>query len=200
MKTCGRMVMLLVVLGLCRLSQGEILVYKFTQTMSWFEQEGGEWDVRQVTLHGYDVLEINYNDYTLTQANSTLYWTDAQGKWFQQELIPLTLTRVTHGNKTQWLVTHKNDALALLVGLARPRSIGTGQNREVAATLSGYAVTIEGEAGDQYLDMSKIKLTLHSSWTSWANGAREGQGYQNFDATVQMIKNYLVAKGYAEES
>jgi hypothetical protein len=86
-------------------------------------------------------------------------------------------------------------------GKARNRNIGVGGNREVASVVKGYVLEdVATDGGGRYISMSNLTLTLYPSWTYWANGDAEDEGNQDFDATTEMIKNYLIGKGYAEEA
>jgi hypothetical protein len=212
MKTMAKMTVLLIVLGLCLPSYGEILVYKITSKGNEFKQREAGWDARNQPETSYIVLNVNYDDYTITQAEVMNYWKDRDGKWFDRGSVELELVRVTYGNKVQWVIMAKETDLneaqelvgagfVMLVGAARNRNIGTENAREVASSLSGYSLwdRIE-EDGWRRIEMPKDSVTLHASWTSWANADDENKGHQDFTATTGMIANYLIAKGYTEKN
>jgi hypothetical protein len=212
MKMAGKIAVLLAVLGLCLPSYGEILVYKYTNKGNEFKQKEGGWEARNQPETSYIVLNVNYDDYTITQAEVINYWRDRSGKWFDRGSVELELVRITYGNKVHWVIMVKqadfNEAqelvgggFVMLAGAARNRNIGTGNAREVASSLSGYSLwdRIE-EDGWRRIEMPKDSMTLHASWTSWANADDENKGHQDFAATTGMIANYLIAKGYTEET
>jgi hypothetical protein len=209
MKALAKSVMVLIALGFCLPSYGEILVYKCTQTATWCEQQLGQWAVEKETWRGYVVIDVNYDDNTITQAELIWYGKDEDGKWFEQQSSDLELVRVNYDSKVQWVVMEKEVQLdgeelvggkfAMVAGSARSRNIGTGENREVATTLSGYVLTDQTEDGGRYIEMSKMTVTLYPSWTYWANGDDMDEGKQNFGLTTAMIKAYLIKKGYIQE-
>jgi hypothetical protein len=205
MKTMATMAILLVVLGFCLPVHGEILVYKLTQNGTSWEPADETRASGAGTWKGYAVIDVDYADNTITQAVSIDYERDENGKWFAVDPLQLELVRVEDGRRTQWIMLLKNLAVAgeevtgsfmMAAGTARNRNVGTGENREVANTASGY-VLWDTREGDRELGMSKISLTFYPAWTYWAN--REDEGNQDFDATVQMIKDYLTGKGYTEK-
>jgi hypothetical protein len=211
MKMLAKLTMVLVVLGFCLPSFGEILVYKFTETDTYFQQEGEQWEVRKETNKGYIIVEVNYDDYTITQAEGIGYWKDDEGKWFKQNPVDLELVRVTYDSKVQWVIMEKEVELdgeelvgvnfVMLAGKAGNKNIGVEEAKEVASSLSGYILEDTTQDAGRSIQMSsKITLTLYPSWTYWANGDEEDEGNKNFEATKQMIKAYLTKKGYTKES
>ena len=214
MKTLAKLVIVLAVLGFCLPSYGEILVYKLTDKATCFEQEDGLWDVWKETNRGYLVLDVNYNDYTITQAEAICYWKDKGGKKFDQTAIDLELVRVEYDTKVEWVIMEKdievegetiNGNFLMVAGQARDKNIGLEGNREVATKLSGYNLEDETEDAGRYTEMSKISFTLYSSWTKYANTeddieTEKVEGLDgDCDAAVEFIKEYLEGKGYEEE-
>jgi len=209
MKALVKLVTVLVVLGFCLPSYGEILVYKFVDKSTCYEQDAvGNWDVWNETNKGYIVIEVNYDDYTITQAEGITYWNDKGDKKFDQNPIDLELVRVENKGKVEWVIMAKDLDLVgeqisgeftLLTGKAISKKIGIADKREVANKLSGSGLedTIDGD--ERYIDVSKISVTLFPAWTCWANGDGVDEGNQDFEATKQMIKDYLTGKGYTEE-
>jgi hypothetical protein len=211
MKMLAKLTMVLVVLGFCLPSFGEILVYKFTETDTYFQQEGEQWEVRKETNKGYIIVEVNYDDYTITQAEGIGYWKDDEGKWFKQNPVDLELVRVTYDSKVQWVIMEKEVELdgeelvgvnfVMLAGKAGNKNIGVEEAKEVASSLSGYILEDTTQDAGRSIQMSsKITLTLYPSWTYWANGDEVDEGNQDFEGTKEMIKAYLTKKGYTEES
>jgi hypothetical protein len=210
MKASGKIAALLAVLGLYLPSYGEILIYKFSETDTYFQQNGGEWQVRKEANRGYVFFEVDYADNTITQGEAIGYGKGAAGKWFQSTPADLELVRVDSGGQVQWVLMEKQiesaaeDAVrgqfVMAAGRARNRNIGVGENREVAGTLAGYILEDADRDAGRSIQMSKLTLTLYPSWTSWANGDGPDEGHQDFDATRQRIKEYLIDKGYTEET
>jgi hypothetical protein len=209
MKALARLVLVLVVLGFCLPSYGEILVYKCTGTGTEFDKGEDGWELNKKTYKGYVVIDVDYTTNTIRQAELISYRKHGEGKWFEQNPLDLELVRVIYDTKIQWVVMQKGVLLegeeivaggfAMLAGQARNRNIGIEETKEVPSSLSGYDLWDEtDEGGGRYLSMSKITLTLYPSWTYWANGDDEDEGNQDFELTKQMIKDYLIGKGYTE--
>jgi hypothetical protein len=206
MRTLGKMAALLVVLGFCLPAHGEILVYKLTQSGTFWWPEGEGWASDKGTWKGYVVVDIDYTDNTITQAMGIGYERDADGKWFEEDPLQLELVRVETGTKVQWVIVDKeaefdgetvvSGFFLMLAGPARDRNVGTGEKQEVANTLKGYVLEGENQEGNQDLGMSSLSVTLYPAWTYWANGDGDDEGNQDFDATTQMIEDYLSGKGY----
>ena len=203
MKTLAKMAMLLVVLGLCLPSYGDILVYKFSFSGAYYKLQDGEWQVANRARKGYMVLDFDYSTHSIEQAEVITYWKDQDGKWFRSSPLNLELVRVEYGTKIQWVIMQKDidvvggdvvgGQFLMLTGSVRERNIGVGVNRKVAATLSGY--NLEGAAG-QDIVMLKVALTFYPAWTYWANG---DEGNMEFQTVVEMIEDNLTAKGYTQE-
>jgi hypothetical protein len=210
MKRLGRLAGLLVVLGLCLPSYGEILVYKYTITSTNFEQTAGEWQAETTTHNGYIVIQIDYDDYSVTGGFGIRYRTDDGEKLYAQYSQSIELVRVPYSGKVQWLIMGKRAEVdgeeitginfTMLAGGARNRNIGVPDKREVASTLSGYSLRDELGAtdADREIEMiSKLKFSLHPAWTFWANG---DEGGQNLEAIEQKIVDYLEARGYTGQA
>jgi hypothetical protein len=209
MKTLGRLAGFLVVLGFCLPSYGEILVYKYVQNGTfYFEQDNGEWELETGAWRGYLVIDIDYAAGTIMQAEIIGYGTNADAKWFGQDSEHLELVRIENGTKVQWVVMERRvesdgqtttvGGFYMLIGSTRNRSIGTEENQEVANRLTGYSLEDSSDEGGHYIEKSTLSATLYPTWTYWANGDGEDEGGQNLDAAVQMIRDYLIAKGYEE--
>jgi hypothetical protein len=203
MKTLVTMTALWVVLGLCLPSSGEILVYKSVNNGTWFENPTGEWEPHKYTNDtGYVVVDLDYDNYTIGQVKTLEYYRDEDGKWFDEGSAALELVRVPYGTKVQWIVMFKQVTVEggettgvdfeMWAGHARNRSIGAQENREVANKLTGYGLLDVTDGEGREIDMWTTSFTLHPSWTRWANA----QGNPSVDATLQMIKDYLIGKGY----
>jgi hypothetical protein len=205
MKMMTKMVMLLVLLGLCVPSYGDILVYKLSAKCTFFVFEDGEWQVTSPTLKGYHVIDLNYDTHTIDQSHEFIYWKDAEGKKFTSNILNLRLIPVEYGTKTQWAIMETDrdvvgeevigGHILVLTGSVRERNIGTGVNRKVAATVSGYDV---GGTQGEDIEKGAVSLTFYPAWTYWANGDDDDEGNQDFDATVQMITDYFIDRGYEE--
>jgi hypothetical protein len=198
----AKMRVLLIVLGLCLPSYGEILVYKYTGTGTGIEQRNGDWRVQKETPKGYIVVQVNYADHTITRAERIEYGTEAGGKVYYGGPMDLDLVRMEEGSRVRWVILMKGLEVAgqevtgnffITAGTARNRNIGAGENREAANTVSGYVLSDTTDDGDREFGMFKLSLTLYPAWTYWANG---NQGHMDVDATVQMIDDNLTAKGY----
>jgi hypothetical protein len=44
-----------------------------------------------------------------------------------------------------------------------------------------------------------VSLTLYPAWTYWANVDDAGEGRQDFNATLQTIRNVLIERDYTED-
>jgi hypothetical protein len=211
MKTSTRVVMLLVVLGLSLPGYGEILVYKATQSGTFYRLKGGEWRIQKESGKGYVVIEMNYGDTSITQAVAISYWKTADGKFFRQSLLSpdMSLARVAYDNKVEWGMvrgvverdgeTITGGSLAILTGEAYTRGIGVYEKREVANKLTGYGLEdFTRDGGDRDIADITVSLTWYPAWTSWANDMNRGN--QVFTAATGMITQYLIRKGYTEET
>ena len=206
MKTLARMTVLLVVLGLCLPSYGEILVYKATQTMtSYTEVAEGEWDVMKETSKSYLVIDVNYTTNTFTQSASINYGRDPNGKFFEENALSLELVRVTSDDRVRWVVLQEeiepnemapSGSIYALAGLASDRNIGTGTKSEAAAKLKGSGFEDRTNEGLRELGLASVSATLYSAWTVRANGTGTGQLNQSFSDTLAFIEVYLTSKGY----
>jgi hypothetical protein len=206
MKTLGKVAALLTVLGFCLPSYGEILVYKYRATGTTIFQQDGEWHVKKQTVTGYFVVQVNYDDYTVSQAVQIDYRKDEMGKRFWQHPVNPELVRVEDGSHMRWVLLNEMDvvgeeatgAFLITMGGARSRNIGIAEKREVATAMSGSGLFNNPEGEDRAYIMANFSLTFYPSWTYWANGDEDDEGSQDFEATKQMIKDYLEAKGYTE--
>jgi hypothetical protein len=179
---------------------------KVSQNNTYFDQTDGEWEVEKGPWKGYSVIDADYQTNTVTQAEAIGYGTDENGKWIDLTVLDIELVRVQYGTKVQWVIMEKGAELDgeqmisssfwMTAGQARSRNVGAQENREVATKLTGYGLEDQTEGGLRSLQMSTISLTLYPAWTYWANG---DEGNQDFEATVQMITDYLNGKGYTEE-
>ena len=212
MKTVAKAVALLVVLALSVPSYGEILVYKYTITRTNFEQTNGEWAMERRTYKGYKALDINYDDYTVSGGAQIRYWIDNNQKVYERHPFDVELVRVPVGTNVQWVIVAKDAesdgekltrlSLEIMSGQARHRGIGGVAAREVASKLAGHCLRDELGAKDADRDVevaSKLSLTLHSAWTYWANGDGANEGNQDLTQTMQMITDWLEAKGYGPQ-
>jgi hypothetical protein len=210
MKMLAGAVTLLVVLGVCLPSYGEVLVYKFTLSGTYFEQRDGEWGANNRTFKGYLVMDVDYGDSTIVQTQSITYQRDESGKWFEQGPMDLQLVRVELGTKVQWITIGKDFTLegegvvagdfGVTAGAARNRNIGTEVKHEVATAMTGYNLSDGVRENGRDLIMLKLSATFYPAWTYWANGDGDDEGNQDFDATIQMITAYLTGKGYTERN
>ncbi|MBP7051327.1 MAG: hypothetical protein KBE65_09960 [Phycisphaerae bacterium] len=210
MGTPGKVVFLLTVVGLCLPSGAEILVYKMTWTTTEYGYDlyEGDWWADKFTHRAYAVMDVDYDDGSILQARTLEYLVEAGSKWYGESMWDFEVTRIQDGSRTGWVVTEKYDydwddgedtSFLMVTGLARARNIGTGINSEVAATLTGYGLEDWGGGGDwRYLETVKYTLKFYSKWTTWANGDEVGEGNRDFDATMEMIVDYLTRKGYRD--
>jgi hypothetical protein len=206
MKMTRMMATALVVLGLCLPSYGEILVYKFSLSGTYYELDGGEWQVSNRTFKGYLVLDFNYDAHSIDQAEVFTYWRDEDGRQFERSTPDLKVVQVEYGTRTQWVVMETDleevggevvgGSFMMLTGSVRERNIGVGVNHKVAATLSGYH--LEGTQGAAIVKL-KVSATFYPAWTYWANGDDPGEGNQDFEAAKLKVETYLDTKGYVEQ-
>jgi hypothetical protein len=214
MKALAGLVTALFALGFCLPSYGEILVYKYTQKDTRFEQEDGQWEVEKRKCTGYMVIDLDYDDYTITQAELISCWKDPEVPWFEQDSVDLELVRFVYDGKVQWVIMEKETQLdgdditgiifTMLAGRARNKDIGADEAQEAASKLTGYS--LRDEAGQDIEIASKISIKLYSSWTKYANREDdletekiEGLG-QDYDATVEFIRAYLEEQGYQDQT
>jgi hypothetical protein len=201
MKTLATTTLLWVALGLSLPSYGDILVYKLTQNGTDYEFRNFEWQVVKGKFQGYVVLDLNYDEFRITQAGQFTYWSRGGEKLYEEDLTHFSLVRVQEGDKTRWVVMRKerrfegfgmHGEFTMVEGDARARKIDVNK-REVAGTLSGRFLS--GTHGVDLL-IFKTSLTLYSAWTGWANGDKEQGVKRTFDDTMEMIRNSLLARGY----
>jgi hypothetical protein len=141
MKAIAKLVVLLILLGVCLPAYGEIIIYSFTNTNSEYnnDSESGGY-VGSEAEKGYIILEVTYNeDGTITIDNATLisYWKDGSDKWYEQmDLEELGLERIVYGSndsKVRWMVYQEGEgSMLILTGRAYNKNIGAAENREVA--------------------------------------------------------------------
>jgi hypothetical protein len=206
MKTLATMAVLAVVLGLCLPSYGEILVYKLTNNSTYYRQEAGQWQVEKGAYKRYLVLEVDYAQNTVTRAEAIEYetWPD-RTKHINLSEFTAELVRVEAGTTIRWVVMVKQTqgegeqatmaGFHMLTGLARDRNIGTDQKQEAANKLTGYNLDDTAQEDGRSIGIGTLSATLYPAWTYWANGANKGN--QDLDTTVQMIVDYLEARGYS---
>jgi hypothetical protein len=207
MKTLGRITVLLVVLGLCVPSFGEILIYKLTESGTFYEEVGvDDWEVDKDTGKGYMVIDIDYGTGEIVESALAQYGVDAGEKWFEMVPLNLEVVRVDDGTRVTWIVMEKDiddvggepsGSFHLLAGTARDKNVGTGTNEEVASKLSGYGLE-DNLDGDRSIGLSKVSATFYASWTYWANGDEIDEGNQDFGTVMDEIAAYLEDKGYTE--
>ena len=204
MKKLTTITTLFITLASCLTSSAEILVYKHTESGTFWTHEDGEWVLDKGPWKAYLILNLNHDNYTIEDAKFVGYRQNANGKWFRQNSVDLQLVRVPYGAKVQWVVmaTEVNvdqelitgGSFHMLAGPARSRSVGTATKREVPNKLAGYGLQDETEGEVRDIGLSTLSATLYPAWTYWANGA----GNQDFDTTLGMITDYLTSKGYVE--
>jgi len=207
MKRLAKLTMVLVALGFCLPGYGEILVYKITETGTEYHKDGTS-GVVKYTAKGYLVIDVDYDSKSITQAEIIWYGKDEEGPWFEQDVVALELVRIAYDTKVDWVITAKviefdgeevvGCNFVTLAGKARNKNIGAEEAKEVASSLTGYSLWDNTEDVVRYIGMSKIKISLYTSWTRWANGDDDDEGNQDFDATKEMIKAYLIKKDYEE--
>jgi len=207
MKRLANLTIVLVAIGFCLPGYGEILVYKVTETGTEYHKDGTS-GVEKYTAKGYLVIDVDYTSNSITQAEIIWYGKNQEDLWFSQDVVTLELVRVDCDGKINWVITAKDPEFdgeelvgvnfILLAGKAGNKNIGVGESKEVASSLTGYSLWDNTEYIVRYVGMSKVKISLYTSWTRWANGDDDDEGKQNFDATKQMIKDYLTDKGYTE--
>jgi hypothetical protein len=207
MKTLAKLVVLLILLGVCLPAYGEIIIYSFTNTNSHYNNDsesGG--DVGSETEKGYIILEVTYNEdgtiASIDNATRISYWKEGSDKWYEQmDIGELSLERIVYGSndsKVRWMVYQEGDgSMLILTGRAYDKNIGAAENRKVATTLKGYNLWHD-DLGDGSFEfgIEKITLTLKTTWTKHANDD-EGLN-QDFDAAVDYAIAYLDGKGYDE--
>jgi len=199
--------MVLLVLGLCLPSSGEILVYKFTQNGSFYESDGTTWSQDKGPWKGYMVLDVTYTEDSASIANTAVveYGTEGGDKWYEVNLIEgFTLVRVELGSKVLWVVLkafsdETGGNLYMVSGSASARKVGDPGKLEAPNKLSGYGLDAFHDGAGGELGMKTFSGTLYPTWTYWANGAGEGEGNKSFEATTGYISTYLEGKGYVEQ-
>jgi len=202
MRTLGVMTALLVVLGLCLPSYGEILVYKASQAgTSYDEVSAGVWEVTKDRSTTYVVLDVNATTGALTQSELIEYGRDSEGKFVETETPSLELVQATQANnKVTWIIEAtqgepNEGSIVTLIGVARNTRISSTLTAEIPSKLSGVGVEDMTNAGLRSIELSTVSAKLASSWTVKANGAG-----QDFDSTVDFIVTYFTTRGYTNRS
>lgn len=196
MKTLLKLVILLVLLFTCMPAHGDILIYSQNMKM-WNagEYDDDLWDVDNIRLRGYLVLDVNYTDMTVNEAVQFEYWKSGRNKLLIEYDHEFTFKRITDGRVTEWVLVEedKDDYdtdLLMLRGRTKDYDIGGGERNEVPVRLDGYRLGSWDES--ETLQMCEWKLRLQNSWTKITNeiGA-------DIDAAVDEIERILVEeKGY----
>ena len=199
--------MVLLVLGLCLPSSGEVLVYKFTQNGSFYESDGTTWTQDKGPWKGYMVLDVTYAEDSASLANAAVvsYGTDDGDKWYEiNQIEGLTLVRVELGSKVLWFALQAfsdetGGNFYMFSGSASARKVGDPGKLEAPNKLSGYGLEAFHEDVGGSLGMTTLSATLYPTWTYWANGEDDGEGGGSFEATIDHIATYLEGKDYVEE-
>ncbi len=196
MKTWAKLIVLSIILAACLPAHGEVLIY--TKTIKcWNAGEVGDdsWDIDEVTMRGYLVLDVNYPDVTIINSMQFEYWRDGGNKWLIEFEHEFDFNRAIDGRVTEWLFveedkTDSDTDLLILRGKAREYDIGSSENREVPKQLTGYRL-VSLDDGD-IIRVCQWNLRLQGSWTRLTNDFDI-----SFDDAVNELERVLVQqKGY----
>lgn len=173
-----RLLMVLFVLALCIPSYGEVLVYKYSDSINFLnlvdivepadENDPNiyKWDVLiKDRIKGYLVVDVNYNDFLIEDAALITYWSNKgsattgnpKGKYQDTiDLDTLELVRITKNpNKAYgWVFSDTQNlddepGILMLFGKARIYDIGLGEKKEIAKSMKGYILGDTTDAGDE---------------------------------------------------
>lgn len=195
---------------LCSQADAEILIYK--TTISGYEYNGvsGEWEGIERKDRGYLVLDIEYVEdeenerINVVNAIEIKYWKDEDDYLYDEINRDYHITRVEYkGNILWFLAGSYADAIevqALITkGQTKETMVDFNQEvtKEVASQLTGNNLSDIQLGTGHYVDTWSTTFRLHSQWTKVANDAGYGNG--DFDYAVdEIIKNYLIKRGYEE--
>lgn len=192
-------------------TQAEVLVYNLTASEKVFELVNDAWTASTQKSTGYLVFDVDYDSQgvsILTSAWDISYWKNGTEKWFEgRENTELAIARAPVGKTLNWIAVYNEwmdgdqGDFAILTGTGKSTSIGTATKKEVASSLSGYIVSLSAQGSQENPEELEIRrgtvsAKLNSTWTKWANDTTKGN--QSLDDTVEMIKTYLISKGYQE--
>lgn len=196
MKTWAKLMIFLIIFVFCIPARGEVLIY--TKTLKcWAAGEIDEdsWDIDELRVRGYLVLDVNYADMTIVNSRQFEYWKEGRDKLLVDFEHEFNFKRIIDGRTIEWLlieedVTTYDTELLMLRGAARDYDIGGAGQNEVPRQLTGYRLVSRDE-GEQ-AQICEWKLRLQSNWTSLTNDIGA-----SFDAAVDEIERILVEeKGY----
>ena len=177
-------------------AQGEVLIYK-TKLKLWNAGEYGDdlWDVDNMRITGYLVLDVNYADMAINEAVQFECWRSGGIKYLIEYDHEFTFRRVIDGRITEWVFVEEDKTdydtdLLMLRGRTRIFDFGGSEPNEVPRQLRGYRLASWDDSDG--LQMSEWRLRLYNSWTRITN-----EGEATIDAAVDEIERILVEeKGY----
>ena len=226
MKRLLKSVIFCIVLTFCLPAYGEIFVYRYSHSFTYFElQNAGDyqWDVQKGRSRGYFIIDVNCPDGIVqngkVEASALiLYGEDDGGKWFEiRDFRSMQIVRFTYGyrDRVKWLFIDDDsdvddldaDGILLVEGEARYTDIGLGRDdkREVAMSLRGQAMANETKSGggivaikEGDIENGQVSLRYDSRWTKKANAPDVCN--QEFETVLFDAENgiiaYLESKGY----
>ena len=211
MRVLANLSIVVVTLFLSLPAHGEILIYKYTATGYAYNRWPDHGEVETEKETGFLVLDVIYNEdgtiASVDSAKAIAYWKDGKDKWFHQEDTDTQIDRIGYDGKVQWVLWEQHTGeygadVLLVTGKAYEKDVGKEDKREVGTKLKGSFLECEHEEepGEPEAEFSIVQLTfsLQSKWTRHANDDEKGLG-QDYDATVEFVKEYLEGKGYEEE-
>jgi hypothetical protein len=196
-----KLVILLVVLGVCLPAYGDVLVYKTTLSGDVMGTGG----MKKGKIRGYLVLEVNsfsLSDWQVAGAAHVLYMKDGKKKWrssYQQSYLELYRYQVTSKKGMLLVDSGFNYDLAncygsvesVVYGEVKRTLVGTGSPKpKVPSKMKGHSL-VYGDAVDDWTGSGKQTAKLHRKRTKNAN-----KNGKSLSQVVDGIVNSLAAKGY----
>lgn len=196
MNTIVRLTIFLIVLVTCIPAQGEVLIYKKTLKL-WNASEYGDdsWDIDNMRIRGYLVLDVNYTDMSINEGVQLEYWKSGRNKFLIEYDHEFTFKKIINGRVTEWILVEEtksdSDTILLMVrGKTKSFDIGSIDPNEVPVQLKGYRLGTWDDS--ETFQMSEWKLRLQNSWTRITN-----ENNVDIEDAVNEIERILVEeKGY----
>ncbi len=196
MNTLFKLTILLIVSVACMPAQGDVLIYTKTLKL-WNAGEYGDdlWDVDNMRIRGYLILDVNYTNMTIDEAVQLEYWRSRGNKYVIEYDHDFTFRRVIDGRIIEWILvdedkTETDTDLLMVRGKTKTFNIGSTDPNEVPVQLKGYRLG-SWDDGDAF-QMAEWKLRLQSSWTKITN-----ENDIDIDGAVDEIERILVEdRGY----
>lgn len=197
MKTLIRLVMLLVVLGICLPAQADILIYSMT-TKYWAAEDIGDndWDIFSATIKGYLILDLIIEEGQITGFDNAMhidYGRDRNEKWTDEVTHNIDIEKILYDDNIQYILTESdfedgNFRVMMLTGEGRDYNIGSQQLLEIPRQLEGRILWHDVS---DISEISDVEMRIQQNLTKEANEQK-----MDFDEANEMVRNWLRQRGW----